>query len=397
MTGRIQSKNGRYYAVINYSDCGKHKQKWIATGLPVKNNKRKAETMLPEIISDFEKTLTPLWGGEMSFTTYLCKWLQGRQQMLSPSTFYSYESILGRHILPFFEPLNLKLSEVKPTHIKLFYVQLVNTKRSDGKEGYLSQYTILSIEKVIKKALSDAFNEEIIAKNPASKIRPQFKANDEKTERTYLNVQTANELLQAFEGHWLQPIIYVTLYYGLRRSEVLGLKWNAIDFEQNTITIRHSVITYKHGVIAKDALKTQSSYHTYALIDDVKKVLLNVKKEQDSIKSEMGSFFVDQGYVFSQNDGAPRNPSHMRTTFSKMLELHNLPHMRFHDLRHSTASVLYDKGWSIKDIQTWLRHSNIATTSNIYTHITEDRKARMAHELNALFQMGGEQENGPQE
>ena len=121
------------------------------------------------------------------------------------------------------------------------------------------------------------------------------------------------------------------------------------------------------------------------LIEDVKTVLLREYNRQQEQAKVLGKQYKKSDYVFTWDDGKMFRPDYITRAFQKVLERNNLPMMRFHDLRHSTASILYDKGWDIKDIQSWLRHSSIDVTSDIYTHITEDRKSKMAEELNSTF------------
>ena len=203
-------------------------------------------------------------------------------------------------------------------------------------------------------------------------------------EKVFLTADKANELLTAFEGHPLQALVYVTLYYGLRRSEALGLRWSAIDFDNNTLTINHTVVKNR-TIVQKDAVKTQSSYHTYTLIGDVKNVLLAEREKRKQNAQKYGDNWNNSDYVFTWEDGKLFRPDYVTRGFQRVLKQHGLPMMRFHDLRHSTASIVYDLGWGIKDIQSWMRHSSIDVTGDIYTHITEDRKSKMADELNSTF------------
>ncbi len=267
-----------------------------------------------------------------------------------------------------------------------YYQYKYTSGRLDNKPGGLSIPSIKKHGIVIKEVLDDAVLEELIVRNPAVGVKLPAK-NLSMREEVFLTSETANEVLKAFDGHPLQALVYTTLYYGLRRSEVLGLRWNSIDFEKNTLTINHTVVKNR-TIVEKDTVKTQSSYHTYVLIDDVKKVLLQERDRRRERMKELGRQYKKSDYVFTWEDGTLYRPDYITRSFQRVLKKHNLPKMRFHDLRHSTASILYDKGWDLKDIQSWLRHSSIDVTSDIYTHITEDRKAKMAEDLNSTFRIG---------
>lgn len=382
MTASLKIKGDRYYAVINYKEGTNYKQKWIALGIPAKNNKRRAEAMLDEIKREYEERYsTP--AGDMMFVTYARQWLERKKTCTELSTWEGYQIYVDRHIVPYFEPLKLSLRDVKPQHIMDYYHYKYTAGRLDGKDGGLSIPSIKKHATVIKEIFGDAFIAEYVIKNPASGVK--LPAKDVSTkEKVFLNSGKANEVLAAFEGHQLQALVYTTLYYGLRRSEVLGLRWSAVDFKNNTLTINHTVVKNR-TIVQKDSTKTQSSHHTYMLIDDVREVLLRQKAKQERNKIEYGSAYHQSDYIFTWEDGTLFRPDYITRGFQRVLKAHGFPAMRFHDLRHSTASILYDKGWGLKDIQMWLRHSSIDVTGDIYTHIADDRRSKMAAELNSTF------------
>lgn len=384
MTAALKIKGDRYYAVINYKDKGQYKQKWISLGIPVKNNKRKAEQMLLEVQRKYEDRYSTSCG-DMLFSVYVKQWLYRKKSSIELSTWEGYQIYAERHIIPYFEALNLSLRDVKPKHIQEYYLYKNTSGRLDNKPGGLSIASIKKHSIVLKESLDDAVLEELINRNPARGVKLPGK-NTPGKEKTFLTAEKANKLLKVFEGHPLQALVYVTLYYGLRRSEVLGLRWSAIDFEKNTLSINHAVVKNR-TIIEKDTVKTQSSYHTYLLIDDVKQILLREREKKIEQKAHFGKAYIESDYVFTWEDGSLFRPDYVTRGFQRVLKRNGFPVMRFHDLRHSTASILYDKGWDIKDIQSWLRHSSIDVTSDIYTHISEDRKAKKANELNSTFKL----------
>lgn len=387
MTVTLKIKSGRYYALVCYKEGTEHKQKWIALHLPAKNNKRKAEAMLDEIKKQYEEAYsTP--GGDTLFTTYIKKWLEQKRQTIELSTWEGYKIYAERHIIPYFEPMKISLRDLKPKHIRDYYEYKYTTGRLDGKDGGLSIPSIKKHGIVIKEVLNEAVFSELITRNPADGVKLPAKDIKERRE-VFLTAAQANEMLRAFQGHRLEGLVYITLYYGLRRSEVLGLRWSAIDFEKGTLTINHTVVK-NLTVERKDSTKTQSSYHTYKLIDDVRRVLLEQLARQRSYRKIFGDQYVESDYVFTWEDGRLFKPDYITRAFQKVIEANDgLPKMRFHDLRHSTASVLYDMGWDLKDTQSWLRHSSIEMTADTYTHISEDRKVAMADKLNSTFKFGG--------
>lgn len=382
MTGSLKVKNEKYYAVINYKDGSAYKQKWISLGLPTKNNKRKAEALLEEIKRKYEDEYSSP-EGDMKFTKYIEKWLKSKRGSVEKSTWEGYQIYCERHIIPYFEPLGLSLRGVKPRHIKQYYLDKFSSGRLDGKEGGLSIPSLKKHSLVLNEVLKSAVIDELIDKNPASGVK--LPAKDAPTrEEVFLTKQEANELIKAFDGNDLQPLICITLLYGLRRSEVIGLKWSAIDFEKETLTINHTIVK-NISIEEKDKTKTASSYHKYKLLPEAKEALISQKQIVEKYKIAFGEGFIDSDYVFVRPDGSFLRPDYVTRSFQKVLKKNGIKKMRFHDIRHSTASILYDEDWDMKDIQMWLRHSNSDITSNIYVHISNERESRISSGLSGII------------
>lgn len=377
MNGSLQIKNDRYYMVLSYKENGKNKQKWISTKLKVKGNKRQALEMLNKTIAEFEEK-NKVHGdepGDILFVDYINQWLGFKKNKVEETTWGSYFNTVKKHLIPYFEPLKLSVKDVSSKHIVNYY----EYELSNG--SAISTLKLYAV--ILKNILSQALLEEIIDRDPSFKIPLPKKEDSGKKER-FLTAEEANKLLEIFEGHWLKPIIYITLYYGLRRGEVLGLKWSAIDFKSKTVKINHT-ITYASKLITKDKTKTKSSKRIYTLLPEIEEMLLGIKAEQDKNRRLFGKEYKKTDYIFTKEDGSIHEPNWVTRAFSKILKRNNFPHLRFHDLRHSCASILHDKGWDIKDIQTWLGHADISTTANIYTHISATRKNEMAKDIQGIL------------
>ena len=236
---------------------------------------------------------------------------------------------------------------------------------------------------VLNQIFEAALIEELVLRNPVSVV-PLPKQEKREPVGKFMTAEEAGRMLEAFDGHELQALIYVTLYYGLRRSEVLGLKWDAVDFDPDTLKIQHTVVKQK-TIIAKDSTKSMTSRRVYPLLKEVKKLLLELREKQKRDRIDFGSVYTETDYIFVWSDGMPYRPDYITRTFKKVLAQHGLPQMRFHDIRHSTASILYDNGWELKDIQQWLGHADIGTTGNIYTHLTRLRKENIGKDLEKVF------------
>ncbi len=385
MTGSLQKKNNRYFIVLNFKGSdGKNKTKWFKTGLTVHGNKRRAEEMLREKLKEYKDNENFSESSQILFADYAESWLVRKKDQVQLSTWESYSMYVTKHIVPYFRQLNLTLDQVRPIHISNYYDLKLKSGRCDG-QGGLSVRSVRSHSLIIQEVLEDAVIKELLPRNPARYV-PIPKRERKEQKGVFLDAEQANKLLEAFRGHHLQPLVYVTLNYGLRRSEVLGLRWSAIDFENNTLRIEHTVVK-NVTIVEKDTNKTAASNRIYTLLPEIRELLLEIKAQQDRNRKFFGDTYQDSDYVFTWPDGKLYHPQCVTDAFQKVLRNHGLPKMRFHDLRHSTASILYDKGWDLKDIQIWLGHADIETTGNIYTHITNLRKNALAKGLENTFHL----------
>lgn len=372
VAGHLQEKKGYYYMVLSYPDAaGKRKTKWLPTGLPVKGNKKKAEKMLMETRREFVPECKPV-KEDMLFADFLQQWLQIAKPTIALTTYSSYSNMVNSAIEPYFRELGVTLNSLKAADIQAFYmVQLERVKPN----------TVIHYHAVIHKALKYAVKIELIESSPADKVeRP-------KKNRFIGSFYDSDEVAQLFEaakGTHLEIPIFLGAFYGLRRSEALGLKWDAIDFQSNTITIKHTVtscnIDGKHIQIEQDTTKTKSSLRTLPLVPAFKEKLLSVMEQQKEYKRVCGRCYNKKylEYICVDEMGNLISPHYLTASFPKLLKKNGLRHIRFHDLRHSCASLLLANGVPMKQIQEWLGHSDFSTTANVYAHLDYNSKLSSA-------------------
>lgn len=378
IAGHLQEKKGYYYIVLNYKDeVGSRKTKWVNTGLTVKGNKKKAETMLLEARQNFDRATAVVRDDDL-FADFMEYWLDVIKPSIALVTLSSYTNMVKGIIAPYFRKKRIKLTELTPRDIQDFYtLQLQRVKPN----------SVIHYHANIHKALKYAVKMELIPSNPADKVeRPK--------KNTFIgSFYDADEVTQLFEaakGTKLELAVMFGAFYGLRRSEIVGLKWDAIDFKHDTITIRHTVVSCnldgKQMVVASDTTKNKSSMRTLPLIPLFKERLAALKEEQnyyrDLCKRAYSKKYTE--YIYVNEIGELIKPDYITSAFPVLLERNGLRKIRFHDLRHSCASLLLANGVPMKQIQDWLGHSDFSTTANVYAHLDYTSKVDSANAL-----MGG--------
>ena len=379
MTGSLTIKNGKYYAVLNTYEDGKRKKKWINSGLPEKGNKRKAEAFLREKIAEYER-MEGIVQSDILFADYVRHWLTHIARKVDEVTMQGYQTLADSHILPYFDQKKIPLRSLDHTMIQRYMDEKHECGRLDGKGG-LSPRSLRLHKNIISQTLDLAVQTKLIPANPCQFVElPQ----NVRYESTFYTAAQLQDLFTALQGDELLPLVKITALYGLRRSELLGLQWDSIDFERKTMTIRHTVSKVTE-VVAKDKTKNASSRRTFPLTVKAEAIFRQARELEQQNRAAFGREYQENAYVFKWADGHPYSPDYISHRFNRLLKKHGLPHIRFHELRHSCASLLIDMGFTLKDVQEWLGHSDIKMTANIYAHLDTARKTNMADSIAARF------------
>lgn len=373
MTGSLQIKNNKYYAVINLYIDGKRKQKWICTDLDVKGNKTRAEKFLREQIVALE-CKSGIVNSDILFSDYVKIWLEQVKNSIDNITFQGYEQLANSHIIPYFKHKKTRLQDVKKETLQVYIDEKSKSGRLDNKGG-LSAKSLKLHRNILNQTLKEALKSGLISVNPCQWVKlPQI----QRREPTFYSAEQIEKLLSVInDDSTFYLLVKLTATYGLRRSEVLGLMWNSIDFENDTLQIAHTVVKV-NSTVCKDKTKNASSYRSFPLINEIKQLLLAERKKQTQNHKEFGKEYIQSPYVFVWDNGKPFATEYVSQHFKRLLEWNNLPHIRFHDLRHSCASILLSRGFTLKDVQEWLGHSDITLTANIYGHLDIERKKAIA-------------------
>ena len=330
VAGHLTLKNGRYYAVLNYRNAGgQRKTKWISLGLPEKGNKRKAEAELARLRAEFEppKEVGDL-SSDMLFADYLLEWLEIAKGRLAVATYSSYAAMIKRPVGPYFRQRNLTLRELEARHLQMFYSEMLRKVKPN---------TVIHYHAIIHSALKYAVKTDMLVQNVADKVdRPKKNS----FQPVFLSAEEMQKMFEALRGTKLELPVLVAAFYGFRRGEVLGLKWDAIDFERGTISVIRTVTTItvdgKQTEIEQQSAKTKSSLRTLPLIGSFREYFLQVKEAQELNKQVCGNCYNYEydGFVFVDELGERMRVEYLTNAFPKFLESHGLRRMRFHDLRH---------------------------------------------------------------
>lgn len=342
VAGHLREKNGYYHMVLNYVDeYGKRHTPSKSTGLTVKGNKKRAEKMLSEARAAKEAELearaierstgkAPI--GTILFTAFLLGWLEMTKKNVEETTYGAYSMGIKSKIIPYFEEHHpgLALQDVTPKHIQDYYTYEFTVRG-------VSANTVIHRHANIRKALQHAFKLGLIDSNPADRIERPKK---EKFVGSFYEEDELNHLFEVVRGDPIELGVILGAFYGLRRSEAVGLKWDAIDFKKKTITIRHTVtqatIDGKSKIIQKDRTKTKASYRSLPLVPPFEELLHRLKAEQELNRKLCGKSYCRKfaDYIYVNEIGELVKPGYITQHFPLILQKNGMRKIRFHDLRH---------------------------------------------------------------
>jgi len=312
---------------------------------------------------------------EILLADFMEQWLEVIKPDVKPTTFGGYQLNVEKAISPYFRKKGIYLQELTADDINTFYEkQLTRIKAT----------TVHKYHANISKALKYAVEKNYIPYSVMGKVK---RPKPERYAWKYLRQSETIELVEAVKGHRLELGVILGSFYGLRRGEIIGLRWESIDFEANAITIEHTVTTAtldgKRVVIADDTTKTKASFRSLPLVPAIRTKLLEVKAEQEQNRKLCGKSYnkVEGCYIYTDALGNRIKPDYLSSEFPKFLEKNRFRRVRFHDLRHGCASLLLANGVPLKQIQEWLGHSDFSITANTYAHLDFQSKIASANAM----------------
>ena len=295
-------------------------------------------------------------------------WMENYTKIkLRPSTFKTSQGFLKNHIKP--QIGNIPLADLTSLDLQRFYKHLLDGGRVDRIEAKkkpkgLAPKTVRNIHQMIGSAYNLAMEQKLVTRNPTQGCALP------KVEHKEMKTLTADQLSTFFRearDSGVYELYYLDLATGLRRGELLGLKWTDVDFDRRVVKVQRA-ISRQNGKVVEAPLKTKNAYRTLPLSADAISVLMHQRRKTGSSE-----------WVFPSPTGGPMSPDSVLHMLQRVLKRAGLPRIRFHDLRHTCATMLCRRKISLRDIQLWLGHSTYQTTADIYTHLDYRDKMNTAN------------------
>lgn len=374
---RLRDRNGIYHVVVYWINpiTKEQESKSKSTGLRLKGNKKKAEEIGENFLQEVKEKINNVYQKDetekkekIKFLDFLEQSITNNKNSIEYTTYKSYrdqQKIIER----FFSIKNLDLENVTVADILDFYNYLSNVRKNTNN-------TVIHYHALLRKTFTEAYIRKLIKENIMLEIpRPK----KEKYISEVFNLKEINIFLNHIKGHKFELEMNLALFYGFRRSELLGLRFSVIDFDNNTILVNTKITSSeKEKLVPKQKMKNDSSYRIMPLLDSIKKLIIQrmerIKKDKHFFKSIYTKKW--EGFVCVGENGELIKPDRVTRTFRKLINECELKEIRLHDLRHSCATLLYEQDIQLKDIQMWLGHSDIQTTANIYSHFDYTRKEK---------------------
>ena len=382
MKGRPQEKNGYWYIVI-YRGKGLS-PKWISTGLKVIKGKSLPKKKVNEVIEEYaaqeehrQLSCTPtVFSTQPSsaikgplFSEIIKSYLSVAKNNVKINTYEKYQYAALRHIIPWFEAMGKQVADMNALDVQ----EYMSAKIENG----LSKETLKSHKTVINQSFEYAiFPLKFIDNNPALGIRL---GKSKSKAPNYYEPDLLNDLIAkiSMEGTQIATPVILAAYYGLRREEVLGIQWDAIDFTRKTILICRTAVKTNSGTVYSDTMKSESSLRTMPLFPAVEAYLKKLYCEQKAMQSTYKKAYPKHKDICRWQDGRLVRPDYITRRFTILIKKYDMPPLSFHQLRHSSASLLINEGHSLKEVQEWLGHSSSRSTE-IYAHMFHKAKEKMA-------------------
>lgn len=372
MEGFLRKKKNskNYYAIVEIEDAfGKKKRKEVSTGT---SNEKEAKKFLRKLINDIENNAV----GNMEKTTLnelIDHFLSYKSHELAPNTMRDYKNILLKHVAPILG--DMQVNKIKAIHLQKYYTIKLNT---------LSANSVNKHHRVLKKLFRTAMQLELITVNPADIV--EAPKTEKKNVGQALTVEELHQLIDYAEGSMLEIPIMLAALCGLRRGEICALKWSDINFDKGTLTVSKSMCRLESNEWVLKLPKSDTSAREIQIPSIVIKSLKKRRISTLENKLKYCNCYSDDDFVVCNELGEFYNPDCISHSFSLALEHAGIRHVRFHDLRHTNATIMLQQGVPMKVASERLGHSTINITADLYTHVSRDLDKDASERINQIFE-----------
>ena len=374
MRGHVAKKGNRYYAVVyegTDTATGRQRHRWYPGG----ETRKEAERVLGDLVKR-------LHDGDyraperITLGDYLVeRWLPIRKNQLKKSTFSGYRGSIRNHVVPRIG--SIQLQKLTSEDLDRFYADLLDNGRLNGGGGPLSSKTVRSIHAMLHKALADACRKGTLQRNVADLADPPRVRVGRGRGMKVWNAEQVRQFLTEIDHHRLAPAYYVSANTGMRRGEVLGLRWSDVDFDAARLSVHEAVLNVEYEV-GIDSVKSDAGRRTIDLDSRTVAVLRSWRKTQREERLALGLRVAEHDHVFAKADGRALHPDYFSQVFERHVEKSELPRIRLHDLRHTHATILLKAGVPVKVVSERLGHSSPAFTMSVYQHVLPGMQADAA-------------------
>jgi integrase len=339
--------------------------------------RRDAERALSKMLEQINQG-TYAEPSRMTLAEYLPGWLEAaRLRGLRQTTLVGYEVMISRQLIPRIGALQLR--ELTPAHLNSLYLELLERGRLQ-RPGGLSPRTVRAAHTVLRRALRDAVRQGLLTRNVADLADPPSAAAARAEARKAVKTWTPGQLRQFLERthhHLLYPAFLLGALTGMRRGEVLGLRWTDVDLDEKRLTITQTLVAPRYKLVFSEP-KTAAGRRTVALDDRTVTALREHRRRHAAKRLEFGRDYQETGLVFTREDGSPIVPLIFTQRFQKASRDAGLPQIRFHDLRHGHVTYLMQAGVPLPTIAQRVGHSSVAVTGDIYSHVRPEVREQIA-------------------
>jgi integrase len=376
MKGHVRKRGSKWCFVLDIGTdptTGKRKQKWFS-GF---KTKKEAEKAMIDKMHELEQGMYV----EPSKTTikeYFEQWLEDyAKSALRPTSFQTYYTLIHQHIIPSIGHITQQL---QPMHLQRFYNEQLQRGRVDGKGG-LSSQSVVKLHVIIKSALGHAVKWQLINRNVADLADPPA---IRKRDIITLEADEVTHFLELAKESRYYIAFLLAISTGLRRGEILGLRWKDIQFEEKRASIQKNLVVVKGTPLLQEP-KTKGSKRSISLPTTTVDALRKYKKVQAQEKLKQGALYQDNDLIVTTRFGTPVNPRHLLRSFYNLIKKANLPSIRFHDLRHTHATLMLQQGVHPKIVSERLGHSNTRITMDIYSHVLPSMQEEAVDQFEEMF------------